>query len=487
MLGKVSARERTVVTRQTTPIPPGIAVPDEVRTRLGTLRFSDGFPDDATVQTLFDNLDFQRAVEAYLLGIAPVDMAVMRKMLLRWGPPNATMAIWEDLVHPRFIGLVYNTSTSYCYAWIDLRDGPLVVEVPPKVYGGVGDHWCRWVVDLGQTGPDKGQGGRYLFLPPGYDGNLPDGHVVVRPRTYGNWVTWRGFRDEHGDPHPAVEVIKARTRIYPLGRADDPLPMRFVNISAEPAVAVPPADYQFWGLLDEVVQFEPPESADPLTLGMFASIGIQRGKPFNPDARMRAILTEAAAVGDATARALCYRFRQREAYYYPGSTWRTGFLGGYQFQEQGTALLDSAVQLYFWGGATNPGMAEKMVGVGSQYALAFVDATDAPFDGAKTYRLHVPPNVPVNNFWSVLVYDTQTRSMLQTDQQWPSVASDDKGLARNEDGSVDVVFGPRPPSDGRNWIQTLRGKRWFTIFRLYGPLEPWFDKTWRLPDIVPVS
>lgn len=475
------------MTRQTTPIPPGIEAPDEVRTRLGTLRFADGFPDDATVRTLFDNLDFQRAVQAYLLGIAPVDMAVMQKMLLRWGPANSTMAIWEDLVHPRFIGLVYNTSTSYCYTWIDLRDGPLIVEVPPKVYGAVDDHWCRWVVNLGQTGPDKGQGGRYLFLPPGYDGDVPDGYFVVRPRTYGNWLAFRGFRDEHGDPHPAVEVIKARARIYPLAQADDPPPMRFVNVSAEPAVAVPPADYQFWGLLDEVVQSEPPESADSLTLGMFASIGIQHGKPFNPDARMRGILIEAAAVGNATARALCYRFRQREAYYYPGSAWRTGFLGGYQFQEHGTVLLDSAIQLYFWGGATDPGMAEKMVGAGSQYALAFVDATDAPFDGSRTYRLHVPPNVPVNNFWSILVYDTQTRSMLQTDQEWPSVTSQDKHLTRNDDGSVDVAFGPRPPSDSDNWIQTLPGKRWFAIFRLYGPLEPWFDKTWRLPDIEPAS
>jgi hypothetical protein len=472
--------------QQTTAIPTGIELPDEVRTRLGMLRFSDGFPDDATVEKLFDNLDFQRAVQAYLLGIAPIDMAVMRKMLISWGPPNYTMAIWEELVHPRFIGLIYNTSTSYCYTWIDLHDGPLVVEVPPKVYGAVNDHWCRWVVDLGQTGPDKGQGGRYLLLPPGYDSKLPDGYFVVRPKTYNNWLGYRGFRDERGDPHSAVDVIKARTRIYQLAQADSPPPMRFVNVSAEPAVAVPPADDQFWGLLNEVVQSEPPASADPLTLGMFASIGIQHGMSFNPDTRMRGILTEAAAVGDATARALAYRFRQHEAYYYPNSAWRTAFLGGYQFQENGTALLDSAVQLYFLGGATYPGMTEKMVGAGSQYALAFVDANDAPFDGAKTYRLHVPPNVPVNNFWSILVYDTQTRSMLQTDQEWPSVTSQDKDLTRNENGSVDVSFGPTPASESDNWIQTVPGKRWFAIFRLYGPLEAWFDKTWRLPDIEPV-
>ena len=471
----------------TTPIPPGIEVPDEVQTRLGTLRFFDGFPDEATTQTLFDNLDFQRAVQAYLLGLAPVAMAVMRKALLAWGPANSTMVIWEDLVHPRFIGLVYNTSTSYNYAWVDLHDGPLVLEIPPNVYGGADDHWCRWVVDVGLTGPDKGHGGRYLFLPPGYDGEVPDGYFVVRPRTYGNFLPCRGFLDEHGDPHPAVEVIKANTRIYPLAEADDPPPMRFVNVSAEPMCAVPPADDTFWDLLDQVVQSEPPESADPLTLGMFASIGIQHGKPFDPDDRMRAILTEAAAVGDATVRALTYRFRQREAYYYPDGNWRTAFLGGYRCEDNGAALLDSAAALYFWGGSTSPAMGDTKVGTGSQYALAFVDTTHAAFDGARSYRLHVPPNVPVNNFWSVLVYDTQTRSMLQTAQEWPSVTSQDPDLITNEDGSVEIYIGPEPPTGAHNWIQTVPGKSWFAMFRLYGPLEPWFDKTWRIPDIEPVA
>ncbi|GAA1988383.1 DUF1254 domain-containing protein [Catenulispora subtropica] len=467
------------------PAPSGIGIPDEVHTRLGTLRFVDGFPDDATTWTLFDNLDFQRAVQAYLLGLPPVDMAAMRAALLHWGPANTTMAIWEDLVHPWFIGLAYNTSTSYCYSWLDLHDGPLVLEVPPGVYGGIGDHWCRYVIDLGQTGPDQGRGGKYLLVPSGYDGEVPADHIVVRTPTYGNWLVYRGFLDEDGDPHPEVEKIKARARCHPLSQAADPPPMRFVNASPETAVAVPPADYRFWELLNEVVQSEPPESADPLTLGMFASIGIQHGKPFTPDARMQAILTEAATVGDGTARALTYRFRQREAYYYPGSAWRYGFLGGYRFQADGTGLLDSAVQLYFWGGATNPGMAAKMIGRGSQYALAFVDAGGEPFDGGVDYRLHVPPNVPVNNFWSVLVYDTQTRSMLQTGQEWPSVTSQDRELVVNDDGSVDVDFGPEAPAGQRNWIQTVPGKRWFTIFRLYGPLEPWFDKTWRLPDIEP--
>ena len=465
-----------------TPIPPGIESPDEVQTRLGTLPFFDGFPEDATVQTLFDNLDFQRAVQAYLLAQPAAVWGAWRRGLLQWGPANSTMAIWEDLCHPRTVGTGMHTSVVYSYMWVDVQQGPVVLEAAPGVYGLINDVWGRWVVDIGLTGPDKGQGGKYLLLPPGYDGDVPDGYFVLRPRTYGMILVWRGFRDEHGDPHPAAEMIKAKTRVYPLAQAADPPPMRFVNVSAEPWVTVPPADYQYWDLLNEVVQIEPPESSDPVTLGMFAAVGIEHGKPFDPDERMRAILTEAAAVGDATVRALTYRLRQPEAYLYPDSAWRIGALGDYQYQEDGAALLDVKAQVFFLGGGESPAISTKMVGAGSQYVVAFFDATGAPFDGGKAYGWHVPPNVPVNNLWSVVVYDTQTRAMLQTDQEWPTVSSD-RDLTTNEDGSVDVYFGPEPPPDGHNWIQTLPDKGWYAMIRLYGPLEPWFDKTWKLPDI----
>ncbi|MFF0279752.1 DUF1254 domain-containing protein [Rhodococcus aetherivorans] len=466
-----------------TPIPAGIESPDEVHTRLGTLRFFDGFPDDATVRTLFDNLDFQRAVQAYLLALPALNMAAMRSALLEWGPVNSTAYVFEDLMHPRTVWLTANTSTSYTAIWIDLRDGPLVIEAPPGVLGAIDDSWGRWVVDVGLTGPDKGRGGAYLLLPPGYDGEVPGGYFVVRTNSFGMVLFVRGFLDEHGDPHPAVEVIKDKTRAYPLALADRPPSMRFVNVSPEPMVGVPPADFRAWEMLDEVVQSEPPESSDPLTLGFFASIGIRRGTPFDPDERMRAILTEAAAVGDATGRALTYRFRQPEAYRYPGSTWRAFFLGGHRFEEDGVALLDAAAQFNFSVTGVSPAEDVERIGTGSQYVVACVDADGAPFDGGRTYRLRVPANVPAGDFWSILAYDTQTRSMLQTGQEWPSVTSQDRDFTTNEDGSVDVHFGPEQPEDGHNWIQTVPGKSWWAMFRLYGPLAPWFDKTWQLPDI----
>jgi len=467
----------------TTTVPPGIESPDKVKTRLGTLKFFDGFPDKATVDKLYDNLDFQRAVQAYLLAIPAVNQAAMRKALLQWGPANSTMPIWEELVFPRTVGLTFNTSTTYCWMWIDLHDGPLVAEVPPGVLGAFNDHWYRWVVDVGMTGPDKGKGGKYLILPPRYEGEVPDGYIVARAQAYEMFLAWRTFPDKTGDLKPAVELTKKLTKVYPLSQAANPPAMKFVNISPEPFVTVGPGDYQFWELLNGVVQSEPPFTGDPVTLGFFASIGIEHGKPFAPDARMKKILIEAAEVGDATARALTYRMREKEAYYNEGSAWRTAFLGGYSFERNGIKLLDSSAQYYFYATGVTPAMEAKMVGAGSQYALAFVDAKGQPMNGSRTYRLHVPANVPVNNFWSVIAYDNQTRSFLQTDQTWPSVTSKDKDFRSNEDGSVDVYFAPERPEGARNFIQTIPNKGWNVIFRLYGPLDAWFDKTWRLGEI----
>jgi hypothetical protein len=468
-----------------TPLPPGIASPDSVETRIGTLNFFDGFPDDATVEKLFDNLDFQRAVQAYLLAIPPVSQMANRKGMLKWGPTNLTVPIFEDLMTPESLFLTPNNNTPYTWIWLDLHDGPLVLEVPPKVLGTIDDMWYNWVTDLGLTGPDKGQGGKYLLLPPGYRGDVPEGYIVVRPRTFNVWAPWRSFLVD-GDPKPGVEMVKRFTRIYPLSKADDPPEIKFVNVSHEAFSTLAPADFTFWEYLNEVVQEEPGDSTDPVTLGFFSSVGIRKGKPFDPDARMKKILTEAAAIGDATARAISFRMRNREAYFYPNSAWRLGFLGGYRFETEGVRELDGAAFFFFIATGVTPAMEAMMVGQGSQYAWACIDSRGNPLDGGKNYRLHLPPNIPVNNFWSIILYDNQTRSMLQTDQQWPAVGSQTEGLHVNGDGSVDVYFGPMaPPGKERNWVKTVPSKGWNVILRLYGPLESWFDKTWRPGEIEP--
>lgn len=473
--------------QMTTEILEGIAMPDAVETRLGTLRFFDGFPDAETTQILYDNLDFQRAVQAYMLALPAVNMAGLREGLLTLGPANTTIPTFETMMDSRSIYLTANANTAYTWIWIDLTEGPLVAEVPPGTLGMVDDFWFRYVTDIGMLGPDKGAGGTYLLVPPGYEGELPDGYLVVEVPTYESILVWRNFPVD-GDIAPTIETLKAVTRLYPMSEADNPTANTFVNTSGMEFNTVAPADYRFWELLNDVVQSEPVDSLDPVTLGFFASIGIEKGRPFAPDERMQAILTEAAVVGDATARAILFRSRIPEAFYYPDSTWRR-WLGGYQFESQpGVRYLDAASFFYFYATGVTPAMEAEMVGEGSQYAVGLVDANGAPLDGGKTYRLHLPPDIPVNNFWSVIVYDNQTRSMLQTDQQFPMVSSQSGDVIINPDGSVDVWFGPEAPEGMEpNWVQTVPGKGWNTLLRLYGPLEPWFDGTWRPSEIEPME
>ena len=258
---------------------------------------------------------------------------MLAKATAGFGPVNQTVLISEQLLDSKSLFLTANTTTPYTVLYLNTKDGPLVVEIPPEVLGPMDDAWFRWVTDVGFTGPDKGAGGKYLLLPPGYTGEIPAGYFVARSRTFGNLLFFRTFLKD-GDPKPGVDSVKKNLRVYPLSQAANPPEMKFVNISGKAFNTIGPSDYSAFEYVNRIIQDEPSDALDPYTLGVFAAIGIEKGKPFTPDARLKKILTEAAAVGDATARTLTYQSRIKDAYFYPNSAWMTPFIGGsYKFEQ----------------------------------------------------------------------------------------------------------------------------------------------------------
>ncbi|KOS57383.1 signal peptide protein [Rhodococcus rhodochrous KG-21] len=460
-----------------------MGIPDVVETDLGTFRFDDGMPDPETMALSWDRLDLLRGVDVFLNAVPGASLVAMRTGFRSIGIRTSR----EMAVCPRMDSvpcfLTANTETTYGIAVLDLRaDGPTVVECPPMSLDVVDDFWFRYVADLGNAGPDKGRGGKYLLLPPGYEGEVPEGYFTYRSRTFTNFLFARNLG--------GLNVIE-QTRIYPLAQADDPPEMRFVEADGVPFNTVHSNDFSFYEEVDQIVQEEPVDALDPELAGQLAAIGILKGRSFAPDERMHAILSQAAPIGSAIARTIVYRPRDPQAYLYGRdvSSWKTAFVGGSsEFLRDGVRLLDARTLFHYAATVVTPAMATPMVGVGSQYAYTAEDAEGEWLDGGRTYRMHLPAGIPAKDFWSVCVYDCQSRSLLQTDDPYPSLNSNTGTVAAGEDGSVDVYFGPASPA-GResNWIRTVSGKGWFVLLRLYGPLQAWFDRTWRPGEIEPLG
>ncbi len=389
------------------------------------------------------------------------------------------------------------------------------------------------MTDIGAPGPDRGLGGKHLILPHDYDGLLPEGGFFVSraPTTHVFWFG-RMFL-ENDSPEPAVDQIRQFIKIYPYQaggagtsyaaflRGEAPIEAItpppetvFHNVSGRAMNTIPPNDFSYYEMLNEVVQQQPAGSLDPELMGSVAAIGIVKGQPFAPDVRMRAILDEAITVGNATARSLFMNPRDPSWRYYPGSAWMplTLFVTGHDFETPppliegpvqdgvrtpervetfppgGYRKLDARTNFFYGVIAVSPAEAMRLSGIGSQYLMAAQDANKQYFDGAKTYKVTLPQGIPARNFWSLTLYDNQTRSMLDTPQRYPRAGSQgypSPAAEPNADGSVTVYFAPEQP-DGvarGNWIQTAPGRGWFVLLRLYGPLEPFFDKTWRPSEV----
>jgi hypothetical protein len=515
-----------------TPVPEEITTPSKVKAGIGTLEFTDGYPTAETAEKLRSHLDYVHGLEAFMNSIQGVSVYAIRQGFLDAGVMDGDVLIFSGLMDSRSLFLTANADTVYFWSFVDLSQGPVVIETPSETLGIFNDIWFRWISDFGLPGADRGQGGNYLLVGPGYDGPLPEGGYYVRhSRTNHITVIGRAFINENPDMDPALTVdrIKAQHKIYPyvpgglgssvgaflngegqLGQPATPASPRFVEGTGLAMNTVPPNDFGHYEMLDALVQLESPEALDIELAGQFAAIGIVKGEKFAPDSRLRAILDDAVSVGNAASRTLGMGAYPADEYrFYDGESawWNMLFGGGFEFTnpppmitadgvkpfpDKGARQLHSRTSFFYTATAVTPAMCMRLTGVGSQYLIANVDRDGQPFDGAKTYRVTLPKDIPAARFWSLNLYDNQTRSLLQTEQLYPRAGSQEypsPAAEAEKDGSTVIYFSPNRPDDvaAGNWIQTDPEKGWFTILRCYSPLQPFFDKTWRAGEIELVS
>jgi hypothetical protein len=468
---------------------------------LANAPFAGGFLSHDAIASLKDEIVFQRATQTYLWALPALNMYGMKEGSEKvFGKGYNILPIFKDRLNAKTLITTPNSDVIYALGYLDLKeDGPMVIEVPPGLQGILDDFWQRpicsekpidgktWCGDVGLPGPDHGKGGKYLLLPPDYKGTPPAGYYVLRSRTYGVFVFWRGFFKDPRQLEAPVKVME-QTRIYPLGKEASAKPMQFPNASATPANMLYPEDGTAFDMLDRFVQHEYADPADMEMRGVLATLGMVKGKPFEPDARTRDLLDKGAKTAFRIAHTMSYGPSPTVAngYWYKDRHWVNVFPGNATFTADTFNFIDARTGFFTVAYSASPGMAANMVNVGAKYPATFVDSQGRFLEGASSYRLNLPKDVPAALFWSVTVYDPVTGSGLDNGQPFPSINTMDKPAA-NADGSTDIYFGPNSPGEGKNWLRTLPGKGFFVILRLYGPKQAFYDQTWKAGDIEKIN
>ena len=453
-----------------------------VKSRLGEIELKNGYPTEASVKKIYNDLDFQRACQAYLWALPLMAMHQWQgEQREKFGAKNLDYV--DYLTFTDKLGLLTaNATTPYLIAFPNMKEtGPLVVEIPPgATAGGILDFWQRPLSDTGQTGPDKGAGGKYLVLGPSDPDLKPEGYFIVRSPTVNIWVGQRVL-----DPNPeTARATIAAMRIYTYSQRENPPHTPHLTPAGRKWSGEQPRGLAYWEGLAQVISEEPALDRDRMMLGMLQPLGIEKDKLFNPDARQKEILLEAVQVGELMARTIGFDKRFVGVKVWPGKHWEISlFLKETSQEAPNYTQFDERTSWFYEAVGVSVGMMGRTVGAGQVYLEATKDREGDWLDGGKTYALHVPPNAPVAQFWSFTVYDNESRCFVDTGVQ-PDRSSRDN-IVKNADGSVDLYFGPKAPAGKPevNWIKTIPGKGWFTYFRLYGPTQPYFDRTWVLPDI----
>ncbi len=463
--------------------PPLFAAP--IETRIGRLDFTQGYPTPETTARLFDELDFQRAVQGYLWAIPLVGFA-------HWQREHETVFEAGDCDVVEYVSfadklglLTANATTPYIVGFPNLaRTGPLIIDVPAgPTAGGILDFWQRPITDTGLTGPDRGAGARYLLVGPGQDTPDVPGAIVVPTPTLNVMHGTRMLTTDHDEAGRTL----AAYRVYPASRLDDPTSTRVVRPEGRPWSGTQPRGIAYWEAVDRLVDEEPVHERDRITVASLERLGIVKGRPFGPDERQRRILEQAAVVGEAMARAIGYEPRFEGATVYPGRDWKLAlFLDADQEMEYHTQL-DERTAWFYEAVTASKGMTTHTPGEGQVYLHVGRDAAGAWLSGDHHYELVVPAGVPVKQFWSFTAYDNDTRCFIDHPAARADRSSRD-AIDVNPDGSVTLHVGPTPPTGGdANWVPTVPGRGWFAYFRFYAPTEAYFDRSWQLPDLVRVA
>jgi len=447
---------------------------DKGETRLGNLNFENDYVTEETAAKLREELQFQAAVQTYLWSFPIANVMSLRDGHRAVGIKNTAIPIFEDFLTPNTVVPTGNQSTIYAYNILTLGEEPMVLVVPPDVVGFVGDAWQRPQGDLGRPGPDRGEGGKYLLVPPGYEGEIPSEGYYIEPCATKN-VFWllRAFIYD-GDTEATIKNLK-QTKLYPLSNPE--APQEYLNGSRGGA---------YYDLIAKALNEETVQAHDRVMMGMASILGIEKGKPFNPDEKTRAILEEAEKVAFAMNATLSFESVAPTAPAYPGTESKWEFC----FQTDSPSFdAEHRLELYERAAFTHQAMTGanamvlKLRGKGSKYIFTSRDSDGNHLDGSHSYKLNLPANVPAKEFWSICVYDTKTRSIINTGRPM-SAKNSYMNLPTNADGSMDIYFGPTPPPQGEeSWIKTNPGKGFFMYLRFYGPLEPFYDKSWRPGEV----
>jgi hypothetical protein len=456
---------------------PARHAPQKVQTRIGTLEFThdfaNGYPTEATLNKLYDERDFQRACQAYLWALPAVAFTSWQRANNdQLGAKNGQIVAILSYEARQGV-LTANATTPYYLGFADLSAGPLVLEMPARgVQGAINDSWQNAI-------PDTEKPGKYLVLAPGQ--KVPDdaaGYVVRHSPTVNVFI---GVRLTDPDPATAKEAL-SNLRVYPYAQRDNPPQMEILDAGTKKWSGVPPRGMAYWRRLDDVIQKEPIEPRDIFFHAMLKPLGLEKGKPFKPNARQTKILTEAALVGEAMAKANSADRRFANGQFRAGTHWDFALRLDADQPDAFWNLLDERASWFYEAVGAGSAMAPKRPGPSSAYLSAYKDKAGEWLDGAHTYRLRVPPNAPIQLFWSVTVYDVDSRALIRNKQRIADRSSR-MDLRKNADGSVDIFTGPKAPKGfEKNWIPTVPGRNWFAYFRFYNPTETYFDRSWPLPD-----